>query len=364
MAASGKGYKRSWKNLLLNKRYQLRFTIFMVAIAAVLMTGLGYFVMKKANEATNVAKTAVEGRACPQIPVLTDNGDDDSGAVQMQLDEPSGSAAPAPAPAAEHHVPSSVDPKDVAKHNAQQDLVVVASQWCDAPASCAPETAQPLLIKAPHCNAYVKQKLADPVAVDALRAATISIVRCDGEGGQTVTVPDALEPPHHAVVQIEESTMTLTPAPPPRVPADYGNRVVAHWTCELEIDGKTDDIERGRKHILLVLIATGIALMLGLALYGIKMTHKVAGPLFKVSLYLAKMRDGRFDKVYNLRKGDQLVDFYEHFKAAHAGVVRLERDDIEQIKAVIAAARQAGAGDHEAVAELEKLLDRKEKSLE
>ena len=37
--------------------------------------------------------------------------------------------------------------------------------------------------------------------------------------------------------------------------------------------------------------------MLGLAVYGIKMTHKVAGPLFKVSLYLAKMRDGRFDKV-------------------------------------------------------------------
>ena len=70
--------------------------------------------------------------------------------------------------------------------------------------------------------------------------------------------------------------------------------------------------------------------MLGLAIYGIKMTHKVAGPLFKVSLYLAKMRDGRFDKVYNLRKGDQLVDFYEHFKTAHAGVVQLEQDDIEQ----------------------------------
>jgi hypothetical protein len=154
--------------------------------------------------------------------------------------------------------------------------------------------------------------------------------------------------------------MTLTPA----VPSDYADRVVSHWQCELRQAGAIDRLERGRMHILYVLIATGIALMIGLAIYGIKMTHRVAGPLFKVSLYLAKMRDGRFDKVYNLRKGDQLVDFYEHFKHAHAGMVKLEREDIEQLHAVVAAATAAGLGDHEAVAELKKVLERKEKSVE
>jgi hypothetical protein len=94
------------------------------------------------------------------------------------------------------------------------------------------------------------------------------------------------------------------------------------------------------------------------------MTHKVAGPLHKVSLYLAKMRDGRYDKVWNLRKGDQLVDFYEHFKGAHAGVVSIEKDDIAHIKTVIAAAEAAGAGDNEAVGELRTVLARKEKSIE
>ena len=46
-AASGptRGYKRSWKNLLINKRYQLRFTLFMAGLAAVLIAALGYFVM-------------------------------------------------------------------------------------------------------------------------------------------------------------------------------------------------------------------------------------------------------------------------------------------------------------------------------
>jgi len=37
---------------------------------------------------------------------------------------------------------------------------------------------------------------------------------------------------------------------------------------------------------------------IGRAVYGIKMTHKVAGPLFKITLYLNKMRDGRLDKVW------------------------------------------------------------------
>jgi hypothetical protein len=104
--------------------------------------------------------------------------------------------------------------------------------------------------------------------------------------------------------------------------------------------------------------------VLGLAIYGIKMTHRVAGPLFKVSLYLSKMRAGRFDKVYNLRKGDQLVDFYDHFKHAHGGIVQMQRDDIARIAAVVSAAEAAGAGAHPAVTELREMLERKEKSIE
>ncbi len=216
------------------------------------------------------------------------------------------------------------------------------------------------MIKAPKCDDYVKKKMLDAAYVDALRKATITIVRC--EGGQTVSVAEiaGAEPEHHVKVQIDEASMTFTPT----VPNDYADRVVAHWTCELRQVGAIESLDEGRMRILWVLIGTGILLMVGLAFYGIKMTHKVAGPLFKVSLYLAKMRDGRFDKVYNLRKGDQLVEFYDHFKAAHAGVVRIEREDIEQVKAVIAAADAAGYSDHEAVAELKKVLERKEKSVE
>jgi hypothetical protein len=356
-------YKRSWKNLLLNKRYQLRFTLFMVGISAVLMTGLGIWVMRVANEATTVSMARVRGEACPEIPQLVgENASRDEGAVPMKLDDgPQPAATPdsANVPARDHAEKatptSSVDRVDVATQDARSGVVKVQRLWCALPARCHPVPADPLMIEAPGCDASVKTKLRSAEAVAALREATISIVRC--EGGETYTIADA-EPERHGAVQIEESTLT------PALPSDFTGRIVAHWTCELRQVGALDSLERGRKLIWWVLVATGIVLSLGLAVYGIKMTHRVAGPMFKVSLYFAKMRDGRLDKVYSLRKGDELVEFYEHFKAAHAGVVNLEREDIERIRELVAAAETAGVGDHEAVAELRKALGRKEKSLE
>jgi hypothetical protein len=168
-------------------------------------------------------------------------------------------------------------------------------------------------------------------------------------------------------VQIVESSMTLIkkdpPPPPPPIPPDFQDRIVQHWTCELAMMGRLDELDRGRVRILWTLIASGIVLAIGLGIYGIKTTHKVAGPLFKVRLYFAKMKEGRFDTVYPLRKGDQLVDFYEHFRSAHAGVVAFEKTDIKQLKAVIAAAEAAGQGDHASVKTLRELVARKEKSL-
>ena len=102
MATQGQGagqYKRSWKNLLINKRYQLRFTLFMVGVSAILMSGLGVWVMKEANEATTVSKIRVRGEACPKIPEVVEvpTGIMETPAVPMNIDE-TGSAAPKVAP--------------------------------------------------------------------------------------------------------------------------------------------------------------------------------------------------------------------------------------------------------------------------
>ncbi|HEY5926639.1 MAG TPA: hypothetical protein VIV11_33360, partial [Kofleriaceae bacterium] len=172
MARAKPQYKRSWKNLLLNKRYQLRFTLFMVGVSAVLMSGLGIWVMKEANEATTVAMARLRGEACPkvpeviEVPAMTDepgvpmNIDDEPPPADPAAGDKAGDTAPtdqgAPEPAKEARPePSKVDPKHVAANNAQADLLTARALWC-SDAECKPETAEPLLIKVRKCDAYVK----------------------------------------------------------------------------------------------------------------------------------------------------------------------------------------------------------------
>ena len=279
--ANDRGYKRSWKNLLINKRYQLRFTLFMVGLSTLLMIGLGFWIMIVANETTKVSITSERGKRCPRIPQIQAPYEEQPSLppTPMKLPEPAPAPAPEPAP--------------------------------------SPDEDEPGGRKRPKIDVTLDEmELPKPVKVI------------------------------------------------PPVPENFGKRVVEHWKCELDIAANVKRLEAGRLRILMTLIGAGILLVFGLAIYGIKMTHKVAGPLFKVQLYLAKMRDGRFDKVYNLRKGDQLVEFYDHFKQAHAGVVALEKSDIAQLKKTIAAAENAGAGDHPSVVQLRTMLARKEKSVE
>ena len=94
----------------------------------------------------------------------------------------------------------------------------------------------------------------------------------------------------------------------------------------------------GDKMLMITLIAFGFILSVVLAAYGIVLTHKVAGPLFKVTNHLDKIRDGKLGVVYNLRKGDQLVDFFEHFKGAHDALRQRTEEDIALLDKAIAAA--------------------------
>ena len=110
--------------------------------------------------------------------------------------------------------------------------------------------------------------------------------------------------------------------------------------------------------LMIVLIAFGFILSVVLAAYGIVLTHKVAGPLFKITNHLDKIRDGKLGVVYNLRKGDQLVDFFEHFKGAHDALRHRTEEDIALIDKAIAA-----VGNGPVVDELKAARQRKEESL-
>jgi hypothetical protein len=325
-SGSDRSYKRSWKNLLINKRYQLRFTLFMVGLSSLLMGGLGIWVMRVANETTEVSMASVRGEACPKVPVIGD------AAPTGEEEE----AAPAPAMKL-----------DDSPGNHPGDARPPAKAPSEPAAASAP------LAPAPTGNGKPPDGKPDEKPEGKPDSKSVPSPK-PAPGAATDSEP------RRATVQLGESSMTLTPVLPP----DLADRFVAHWTCEIRQAATFDRLERGRLRILWAMIVTGVFLVLGLAVYGIKMTHRVAGPLFKVTLYLSRMREGRYDKVYNLRKGDQLVEFYDHFKLAHGGVVAMQQADIDRISSVIAAAEASGVGEHAAIVELREMLARKEKSIE
>jgi len=102
------------------------------------------------------------------------------------------------------------------------------------------------------------------------------------------------------------------------------------------------------------MVGVGIGLVVILSLYLVIMTHKVAGPLFKVSMYFDRMADGRLGVVTPLRRGDMLQDFFASFKDMHEAVrarAQADLDTMEKALEVLRAQSGAYRGDTHGISE-------------
>lgn len=322
-AAKEKAYRRSWKNLLLDKGYQLRFTLFMVGVSAILMSCLGYWVLQEARKTTAVAINGLLGHPCPPLPEAArpaHTGVIIDGITKMQ---------PPTAPGAG---------KEPRKAGTAGEAGTAGRTGEDLPGEDprgepenGDETAQPA-----H----------DPADTDRERSRVVL-----DESTIEIDAPQA-------------GIHTADAAGP-----GFLEAVVEHHQCRNEQVSKTAGLRAGYRRIAAVMSLVGVLLIVGLFFYGIKMTHRVAGPLHKITLYFDKMRQGRLDQVYDLRKGDQLIEFYERFKAAHAGVRGMQEQDIAHLRAIIEAADSEGLASQSpriaaALDEIRETLARKEKSFE
>lgn len=316
-ASKSNGYQRSWKNLLIDRGYQLRFTLFMVGLSTVLVSGLGYWVLREGRKATTVGINEVLGRPCPPAPVIAPPGSDVT-VDEITRMKPAPSAAPAP-----------TDTEGQ-----------IEGQGEEAAAGDGSDDQEPV--------------------GDETKAAP--------EMADTAETAEADDDRPRAV--LDESTMALDGMKNSLRPsAGFVAAVVQHYQCRHEQVARISSLRAGYDRIALLLVSAGVLLILGLTLYGIKMTHRVAGPLHKVSLYFDKMRQGRYDEVYDLRRGDQLVDFYDQFKTAHDGVKMMQEQDIEHLRGMIEAAEADDLASRSPelaalLGEMREALARKEKSLE
>jgi uncharacterized protein (DUF2164 family) len=124
---------------------------------------------------------------------------------------------------------------------------------------------------------------------------------------------------------------------------------------------KADD-----RALLYKMVGVGVGLVVILSLYLVIMTHKVAGPLYKVSLYFDKMAAGRLGKVTALRDGDMLQDFYGNFKEMHEAVRTRAQADVITLESAATALRAKAGGDTklaEALDALDKHVTQRKKNL-
>ncbi|HEU0032521.1 MAG TPA: hypothetical protein VFQ53_17940 [Kofleriaceae bacterium] len=108
-----------------------------------------------------------------------------------------------------------------------------------------------------------------------------------------------------------------------------------------DVEKITGDYERQDRELVYKMVGVGLGLVVILSLYLLIMTHKVAGPLFKVSNYFDRMAEGRLGVVTALRRGDMLQDFYTNFKVMHDAVRGRALADVAVMDGALNALRAA-----------------------
>ncbi|MFO0672082.1 MAG: hypothetical protein U0235_21060 [Polyangiaceae bacterium] len=95
----------------------------------------------------------------------------------------------------------------------------------------------------------------------------------------------------------------------------------------------------------------GISLVGGLSvmvfligLMGIFITHKIAGPIYKMKMLLRQVGDGKLNFQGRLRKGDELQDFFETFQEMVEKLKDRQAKEVETLEAAMEEARTSGAG--------------------
>ena len=121
--------------------------------------------------------------------------------------------------------------------------------------------------------------------------------------------------------------------------------------------------------VLWGIVGFGIVLVLSIGAVGILITHKVAGPLYKMSSLFGRVRDNYLGTAPpGLRKGDELHDFYMSFREMHQAMRERVEEDVRVIGSALATLESSpdarSPGVQRAIEDLRQLRRRKEESLE
>lgn len=123
---------------------------------------------------------------------------------------------------------------------------------------------------------------------------------------------------------------------------------------------QANQLESFHRTMLFSLAGLLTLLVIGIGLAGIVVTHKVAGPIFKMKKHLGEVSEGKYQVPWSLRKGDELVEFFEAFRTM---VVALRDEREAHMKVLSDAMVELGEEKPEIKESLSRLRADMEKSL-
>jgi len=102
------------------------------------------------------------------------------------------------------------------------------------------------------------------------------------------------------------------------------------------------------------------------ALFGVVLTHRVAGPVHVMNLHLAALASGRYPRLRQLRKNDELRRFFDRFADAVERIRARESDEAQVLDHVLATLRPLATtpAAQEALGALASLHARKQQAID
>jgi len=93
--------------------------------------------------------------------------------------------------------------------------------------------------------------------------------------------------------------------------------------------------------LLWLVMAIAVVMAVALGLFGILITHRVAGPIYVFSHYMNVLGEGRYPMLRPLRKNDELKTFYERFHGAVEAMKDRDRTRGAELKDIAAKLEEA-----------------------
>jgi nitrogen fixation/metabolism regulation signal transduction histidine kinase len=147
-------------------------------------------------------------------------------------------------------------------------------------------------------------------------------------------------------------------------PVAAAEKAAAAAEIERELVESEKALKQRDREVMIYLVVCLLGLVLAITLLGIFVTHKVAGPLFVLTRYMKQIGDGNLRDVRHLRKGDELLEFFETFEHTLRALQERTREEIGTLESALKTLRDqlerahtSGAGSEAFVEDMSRAID-------